>query len=152
MANLLNTLPGVVDKRKQRVGRGIGSGRGSKSGRGTTRHQKARGKIPLHFEGGQAKMVKKFPLLRGKSKNKSVQEKAIPVSIGLLSTISEKEVVNLETLAKHGIIDTPTKTTRVKIVAGGKLEKKLTIALPVSQSAGKLIEKAGGKVETAWKK
>ena len=152
MPNLLAGLPKGVDKRKKRVGRGIGSGRGSKSGRGTTRHQKARGKIPLHFEGGQAKMVKKFPLLRGKSKNKSVQEKAVSVKLSQLNVFSEKEQVTLEALVKHGIIDTPTKTSRVKIVGGGKLEKKLSIALPISQNAKETVEKLGGKVETPWKK
>ena len=71
MTNFLSTLPKIVARRKKRLGRGLGSGKGAKSGRGTTRHQKARESIPLHFEGGQGRMVKKFPLLRGKGKNKS---------------------------------------------------------------------------------
>jgi len=66
----LSNLPKIVTKKKKRLGRGLGSGKGSKSGRGTTRHQKARESIPLHFEGGQGRMVKKFPLLRGKGRNK----------------------------------------------------------------------------------
>ena len=70
MDNILSHLPRIVSKKKKRLGRGLGSGRGAKSGRGTTRHQKARESIPLHFEGGQARMVKKFPLLRGKGRNK----------------------------------------------------------------------------------
>lgn len=70
MQNILSHLPKIVTRRKKRLGRGLGSGKGSKSGRGTTRHQKARESIPLHFEGGQARMVKKFPLLRGKGRNK----------------------------------------------------------------------------------
>lgn len=72
MINLLSNLPKIVLNRKKRLGRGLGSGSGSKSGRGTTRHQKARESIPLHFEGGQGRMVKRFPLLRGKGKNKSI--------------------------------------------------------------------------------
>lgn len=71
MIDFLSNLPKIITRRKKRLGRGLGSGRGSKSGRGTTRHQKAREKIPLHFEGGQGRMVKRFPLLRGKGKNKS---------------------------------------------------------------------------------
>lgn len=70
MESFLSNLPKIVDKKKKRLGRGLGSGKGAKSGRGTTRHQKAREDIPLHFEGGQGRMVKKFPLLRGKGKNK----------------------------------------------------------------------------------
>lgn len=72
MTNFLSSLPKIVDGRKKRLGRGLGSGKGAKSGRGTTRHQKAREGIPLHFEGGQGRMVKRFPLLRGKGKNKSI--------------------------------------------------------------------------------
>src|SRR3989344_5008252 len=52
----------------------VGSGVGAKSGRGTTRHQRARESIPLFFEGGQNRLVKKFPLVRGKGKNKSVSK------------------------------------------------------------------------------
>ncbi len=70
MINFLSQLPRLVFGRKKRLGRGLGSGKGAKSGRGTTRHQKARENIPLHFEGGQGRMVKRFPLLRGKGKNK----------------------------------------------------------------------------------
>lgn len=70
MKDFLSNLPKLVTDKKKRLGRGLGSGKGSKSGRGTTRHQKARQSIPLHFEGGQGRMVKRFPLLRGKGRNK----------------------------------------------------------------------------------
>ena len=70
MTDFLSTLPKISFNKKKRLGRGLGSGKGSKSGRGTTRHQKARETVPLHFEGGQGRMVKRFPLLRGKGKNK----------------------------------------------------------------------------------
>jgi large subunit ribosomal protein L15 len=72
MTDFLSNLPKSVSKKKKRLGRGLGSGKGAKSGRGTTRHQKAREGIPLHFEGGQGRMVKRFPLLRGKGRNKSI--------------------------------------------------------------------------------
>lgn len=67
---ILSKLPKIVKKRKKRVGRGPGSGVGAKSGRGVTRHQKAREKIKIWFEGGQNRLIKKFPLLRGKGKLK----------------------------------------------------------------------------------
>ena len=59
---LIHQLPALVQKKKKRLGRGLGSGAGAKSGRGTTRHQRSRESIPLHFEGGQNKITKKFPL------------------------------------------------------------------------------------------
>ena len=68
---MLSKLPKIVDKKFKRLGRGSGSGKGNKASRGTKRHQKAKEKIPLHFEGGQAKITKKYPLLRGKGRNKS---------------------------------------------------------------------------------
>ena len=77
MSNFLSNLPKINIKKKKRLGRGFGSGKGSKSGRGTTRHQKARESIPLHFEGGQGRIVKKFPLLRGKGKNNSINRKLL---------------------------------------------------------------------------
>ncbi|OGK17932.1 50S ribosomal protein L15 [Candidatus Roizmanbacteria bacterium RIFCSPLOWO2_12_FULL_40_12] len=152
MGVLLSQLPKMVNRKKKRVGRGSGSGRGAKSGRGTTRHQKARSNIPLHFEGGQAKMVKKYPLLRGKGKNKSVKREEQSISLTSLNKLKVNEVVDLANLLKYGIIDTQRKTTRVRIVATGTLDKKLIVRLPVSKKAGKLIEKVGGKIETPWKK
>jgi len=73
----LSFLPKLVKKGKKRVGRGLGSGKGAKSGRGTTRHQKARESIPLYFEGGQGRIIKKFPLLRGKGRNKPKKSKKL---------------------------------------------------------------------------
>ncbi len=58
--NFLSKLPKTAGADKKRLGRGWGSGQGAKSGRGTTRHQGSRENIPLHFEGGQGKLTKKF--------------------------------------------------------------------------------------------
>ncbi len=77
MLKFLSNLPKIVTKKKKRLGRGLGSGKGAKSSRGTTRHQKARENIPLYFEGGQGRLVKRFPLLRGKGKNKPKASKKL---------------------------------------------------------------------------
>lgn len=69
MKSFLSNLPKIVSRKKKRLGRGLGSGKGAKSGRGTTRHQKARESIADYFEGGQGRMVKRFPYLRGKGRN-----------------------------------------------------------------------------------
>ncbi len=77
MKNFLSSLPKITKKNKKRLGRGLGSGKGAKSGRGITRHQKTREDILIHFEGGQGRIVKKFPLLRGKGKNKPLISKKL---------------------------------------------------------------------------
>ena len=146
MNNILSQLPKVVHPRKKRLGRGAGSGKGAKSGRGTTRHQKARTDIPLHFEGGQNRMVKRFPLMRGKAKNKSVKLKPVLVTLAMLDTFDANAVVDTQTLIEKRMI-TLKRDQGVKVVSTGKLTKSLTVALPVSESARQHIEKAGGKVQ-----
>ncbi|OGK20543.1 50S ribosomal protein L15 [Candidatus Roizmanbacteria bacterium RIFCSPHIGHO2_01_FULL_39_8] len=147
MQNILSNLPQLVQKKKKRLGRGLGSGRGSKSGRGTTRHQKARESIPLHFEGGQSRMVKKFPLLRGKGRNKSKKVKPFVVHVHKLNIFKQGDEITMDKLISAGLIDSPVQKTGVKILAGGKLEKKLVVKLPTSKAAKLAIEKAGGKNE-----
>jgi large subunit ribosomal protein L15 len=140
----LSNLEQVVHKKKKRLGRGAGSAKGQKSGRGTTRHQGARTTIPLHFEGGQGRIVKKFPLLRGKMKNKSYKSKSFIVTLTMLEQFDGKETITIETLVKQNLVK---KNIPVKVVSNGTLTKPLTIALPVSKSARATIEKAGGKVQ-----
>jgi len=147
MSNFLSNLPKIVAKRKKRLGRGLGSGKGAKSGRGTTRHQKAREKIPLHFEGGQARMVKRFPLLRGKGKNKPLSEKTFVIDLVKLNKFKNNDIVSLESLFKLGLVDSAAKEQKVKILGTGKLERKLTVKIPVSKTAKAEIEKLGGKLE-----
>lgn len=147
MTSLLSQLPGIVSRKKKRLGRGLGSGKGAKSGKGTTRHQKARESIPLHFEGGQAKMVKRFPLLRGKGKNKSVRVPPITIAIKDLNIFNDGDVVNIESLQKKGLINNDKKKISVKILANGVLKKKLKVKLLISRSAKLLVEKAGGEVQ-----
>ena len=65
----LNKLAKTTVKTKKRLGQGHGSGRVKTSGRGT-KGQKARGKIPLRFEGGALPLIKRMPFHRGKGKNK----------------------------------------------------------------------------------
>ncbi len=146
MNNFLSKLTKIVYKKKKRLGRGPGGGKGAKSGRGTTRHQKAREDIPLHFEGGQAKLVKKYPLLRGKGKNKSVRSRSLIIDFDILNRFKDNEIIDMEFLYKKGVIAKP-RNVRIKLLNRGKLEKKLTVKIPVSKKAKQAIEKAGGNVQ-----
>ncbi|MFA6017351.1 MAG: 50S ribosomal protein L15 [Patescibacteria group bacterium] len=147
MDNFLSHLPQVNIKKKKRLGRGLGSGKGSKSGRGTTRHQKARESVPLHFEGGQGRIVKKFPLLRGKGKNNSIKAKAFIINLEDLNKLADNSVVSRETLIKENIITNGKENLPIKILANGQLKKKLIVKLPVSKKVKEAVEKLGGQVE-----
>lgn len=137
----LSQLPKIGEKKKKRIGRGLGSGRGSKSGRGTTRHQKARESIPLHFEGGQGRMVKKFPLLRGKLRNKPSSPKQYIVNLSDLEGFNEGETVDIASLIQKGIVDSSAQKKGVKLLLGGSLSKKLIIKIPMSKSVAQLVNK-----------
>ena len=148
MSNFLSNLPKINIKKKKRLGRGFGSGKGSKSGRGTTRHQKARESIPLHFEGGQGRIVKKFPLLRGKGKNNSIKSRSFVIDLEKLNILPDASIVDRAVLIKKNIITNGKENLPIKILANGKLTKKLVIRLPVSEKVKKAVEKLGGQVET----
>jgi len=129
-------------RRRKVVGRGIGSGHGTYSTRGG-KGQTARtghSKMPARFEGGRQPLIRQLPKLRG---FKSLAGKAIAVSVSRLNVFKDGDTVNLQALITKGVVDPSAK--RVKILQG-EIKKKLTVRLPVSESAKTAIEKAGGKV------
>ncbi len=141
----LSKLPKITERKAKRKGRGLGSGKGSKSGRGTTRHQAARESIPLHFEGGQGRLVKRFPLLRGKGKNKSKNIKPAIIKLSALNVFNDGDSVDMKALVDKGLVDAEIK--KVKILDNSGLKKKLTVGLSTSKAAKAAIIEAGGKVE-----
>lgn len=144
---MLHTLPKITKKRKKRLGQGHGSGRAKTAGRGT-KGQKARGDIPLAFEGGALPLIKRLPFLRGKGKNKSFKKKPVGVNIKYLNILPPQTVVDVESLIKHKIVDEKeAKTYGVKLLGEGSLSVPLIIKLPITKGAVVKIEKAGGKVE-----
>lgn len=143
-------LPKLKDKTKKRVGRGYGSGRGGHtSGRGQ-KGQKARTNIHVLFEGVKVKksLIKKLPFQRGKGKFKPSQKPLI-VNLKYLNILPSGSKVNLDLLVKQKIVQKEdAETFGVKILGDGELNKKLVICLPISKSAAKKVEKAGGSIES----
>jgi len=141
-------LPKVVQRRAKRLGRGFGSGKGGHtSGRGQ-KGQKSRGHIGIMFEGLKVKksLLKKLPLMRGKDKFKA-HPKPIIVKLDLLNLLPSKANVDVELLIKEGIVNAEDAgQVGVKILGGGELKKALNIKVPISRSAAKTVEKAGGKI------
>lgn len=143
-----DNLPKIVTKAKKRRGRGYGSGRGGHTtGRGQ-KGQKSRSKIGVLFEGLKAKksLYKRLPLQRGKGKFKA-KDKPIIVKLSFLNLLPAGTKVDLDSLIKSGIVKKEdVQSFGVKILGNGEVGKKLTIAVPISGSAAKKVEKAGGKV------
>lgn len=143
----LSSLVSVKTKGKRRLGQGHGSGRVKTSGRGT-KGQKARNKVPQRFEGGALPLTKRMPYLRGKGRNKKFAPKSLVINLKDLSVFSKGQVVDVEALIKVKLVKADdAKKLGVKILGDGKIENPLTIKVPISNSAAKKIEKAGGKIE-----
>jgi large subunit ribosomal protein L15 len=129
------------NRRRKRVGRGIGGRGGKTAGRGT-KGQKARGSIPAGFEGGQMPLHMRIPKLKGFKNPFRVEYQAVN-----LDTIEESglDEVNPETLLGKGLVG---KKSLVKVLGRGELTRAVTVkAHAVSASAEAAITGAGGTVE-----
>ncbi len=137
----IKKLPKSTRRRKV-VGRGLGSGHGTYSTRGG-KGQTARtghSKMPARFEGGRQPLVRQMPKLRGFT---SLNTKPQVLSLSRLNVFKDGDTVDLKALRDKKLADSDIK--QVKIL-GGKIDRKLTVRLPISTSARAAIEKAGGKV------
>ncbi|MCL2403264.1 MAG: 50S ribosomal protein L15 [Coriobacteriia bacterium] len=142
----LMPAPGSTKKPK-RIGRGHGSGRGGRSGRGQDgQGSRAGGTKGPGFEGGQLPLYKRLPKLGGFVSHNRV-EYAV-VNVGRLEELfNDGDLITPEALEEKGAIKSALKLP-VKILGDGELTKKLTIKVEkVSASAKAKIEGAGGAVE-----
>ncbi|MGY3724141.1 LSU ribosomal protein L15P [Granulicatella balaenopterae] len=142
----LHELQPSVGSRKERnrVGRGQGSGNGKTSGRGH-KGQKARsgGGVRLGFEGGQTPLFRRIPK-RG-FQNINRKEYAV-VNLETLNRFEDGQEITAAVLVESGIVK--NELDGIKILANGKLERKLTVkANKFSQAAKEAIEAAGGSIE-----
>jgi large subunit ribosomal protein L15 len=131
-------------KNRKRIGRGVGSGHGRTSTRGT-KGQKARsgGTIVPGFEGGQMPLQRRLPK-RGFI-NIFRKEMAV-VNVKDLNRFEASAVVDLEALKNAGLVRKAE--GEVKVLGKGDLAQALTVKVnEVSKTAKEKIESAGGKVE-----
>ena len=140
----LKPAKGSVKKRK-RIARGQGSGRGGTSTRGHKGAKSRSGyKQKRNFEGGQMPIQMRLPKRGFNNPNRVAY---VPINLDRLQAISEKynvDSIDLEVLVKHGIV---RKTDKVKILATGSVDKKLVVsAHACSETAKKQIEELGGSV------
>ena len=146
--NEITDNPGS-SKKRMRIGRGIGSGKGKTGGRGV-KGQKARTGVRVKgFEGGQMPLHRRLPK-RGFWNPFSTDYNE--VNLGRIQQavdagkLEAGAVVTIETLIAAGVC---TKARDgVKILGQGELTAKLSFEVAAaSKSASAAIEKAGGSVK-----
>ena len=143
----LNSLV-KINKKKIRVGRGIGSGKGKTSARGH-KGQKSRSGVAIKsFEGGQMPLYRRLPKRGFKSFKK---EKLAILNLSNIQKIFDKagnnlkSILDLKTLKNNNIVD--KKTVQLKILGSGDLKKSIEITANfASKKATEKIEKVGGKL------
>ena len=141
--NLIKT-----NKKKIRVGRGIGSGKGKTSSRGH-KGQKSRSGVAIKsFEGGQMPLYRRLPKRGFKSLNKNIT--AI-LNLSKIQNIIDKTknniktTLDLKTLKEKNLVN--KKFRKLKILGTGEIKNIIEISANfASKQALSKIEKAGGKI------
>lgn len=133
-------------KKAKRVGRGYGSKRGAKSGRGQKGNKSRTGfSIQSQFEGGQTSFIQKVPKLKGFKNPSKIAFQVINLS-DLERIFDEGTEVTLVALAEKNLIR--KKSLPVKLLGNGKISKKLTVEVDAASAKAKeALEKAGGSLK-----
>ena len=136
------------NKKKIRVGRGIGSGRGKTSSRGH-KGQKSRSGVAIKsFEGGQMPLYRRLPKRGFKSLHKNMT--AI-LNLSKIQNILDKKTNKIENLLDLKILKEKKlinkRFNKLKILGTGEIKKNIEISAHfASKQALTKIEKAGGKL------
>lgn len=139
--------PEGAHRRPKRKARGIAGKGGKTAGRGT-KGQRARGSVPIGFEGGQMPLLQRVPKLRGFTNPFRVEYQAVN-----LDTIAETQLseISPEILQRRGLV---SKGALVKILGRGELGAAVHVsAHAFSSSAAAAISEAGGtvtKLDLPW--
>ena len=136
------------NKKKIRVGRGIGSGKGKTSSRGH-KGQKSRSGVAIKsFEGGQMPLYRRLPKRGFKSiskKNTAILNLSKIQNILDKSKNEIKDNIDLKILKEKKLIN--KKFIKLKILGSGEIKKNIVISAHFASKQALLkIEKAGGKI------
>ena len=141
------------NKKKIRVGRGIGSGKGKTSGRGV-KGQKSRSGVAIKsFEGGQMPLYRRLPKRGFNPINRT--DVAIINLEKIQSYIDQKTIkitdtINSDLLKKLKLIN--KNSEKLKILGTGELKEKINIEADlISKAAMIKLEKIGGSVQITKK-
>jgi len=138
-----------INKKKIRVGRGIGSGKGKTSGRGV-KGQKSRSGVAIKsFEGGQMPLYRRLPK---RGFNPIQKENIAILNLDKIQTFIDRknlktsETLNSELLKKLKLIN--KKSIKLKILGSGEIKDKINIEADLaSKSAIEKLEKIGGSIQ-----
>tara|TARA_B100001564_G_C20433877_1_gene575830 strand:+ start:219 stop:671 length:453 start_codon:yes stop_codon:yes gene_type:complete len=142
-----------LNKKKIRVGRGIGSGKGKTSSRGH-KGQKSRSGVAIKsFEGGQMPLYRRLPKRGFKNfKNNRVAILNLAKIQNLFDKAENnlKNIIDLKTLKEKKLVN--KKFLKLKILGTGDIKKSIDITANfASKKASEKIEKAGGKLNLVKK-
>ncbi|MGA1180174.1 MAG: 50S ribosomal protein L15 [Marivivens sp.] len=137
-------------KKRTRVGRGPGSGKGKTGGRGI-KGQKSRSGVALNaYEGGQMPLYQRLPK---RGFNKPNRKAFAIVNLGLIQKfidnkkIDAKAEITEDVLVASGLVR--RKLDGIRVLAKGELKAKANITVTgASKGAVEAVEKAGGKLTT----
>ena len=138
-----------INKKKIRVGRGIGSGKGKTSGRGV-KGQKSRSGVSIKsFEGGQMPLYRRLP----KRGFNPIERKNIAIlNLNKIQSFIDKknvktsEILNSNLLKKLKLINKTS--SKLKILGSGEIRDKINIEADLaSKSAVNKLEKIGGSIQ-----
>ena len=138
-----------INKKKIRVGRGIGSGKGKTSGRGV-KGQKSRSGVSIKsFEGGQMPLYRRLPK-RGFNpigkKNIAILNLDKIQSFIDKKSVKTSEILNSNLLKKLKLIN--KRSSKLKILGSGVIKDKINIEADLaSKSAINKLEKIGGSIQ-----
>ena len=140
-----------ANKRRIRVGRGIGSGKGKTGGRGVKGQKSRTGVAIKDFEGGQMPLYRRLPK-RGFN-NAKFRKRFALVNLGRLQkaidsgrlVVDADRPVDAAALQAAGLIDKVY--DGVRILAKGTIETAVTLsAVGASKAAVAAVERAGGRI------
>jgi len=132
---------------RRRVGRGMGSGRGKTSGKGTKGQQaRSGGAKPAPFAGGAFPLTRTMPYKKGFRSPFRVE--FLPINLNLLEEHFESgALVTTESLKGAGLVKN-RESKPIKLLSNGEVTKAFTVRLDRASGPARVkIEAAGGTVE-----
>jgi len=135
-------------KKRMRVGRGPGSGKGKTAGRGI-KGQKSRSGVAIKgYEGGQMPLYLRLPK---RGFNKPNRKEFAVINLGLIQKfidakkLDAKAEITEDALVASGLVR--RKLDGGRVLAKGELTTKVSLAVTgASKSAVEAVEKAGGSL------